>query len=159
MGRSELPVGDPQKGSLIFAAIGDIDAFGDDDPASEILRMSDGLTADIGETDGTITGIATVSAASPQVAENISQVLTGLIALGRLMAAQQEELGPLRELADSVKVRTSDSRITLRIRYDAGELLEKIEQMMEMDGHGASTRRHDDDDDDDDDRWDDDWDD
>ncbi len=159
MGRSELPAGDPQKGSLIFAAIGDIDAFGDDDPASEILRMSDGLTADIGEIDGTITGLATVSAASPEVAKNISQVLTGLIALGRLMAAQQEELGPLRELADSVKVRTSDSRITLRIRYDAGELLEKVEKMMEMDRHGATSRRHDDDDDDDDDGWDDDWDD
>ncbi len=158
MGRSEIPADDPQKGSLVFAAIGNIDAFGDDDPASEILRMSDGITVDIGEIDGTITGLATLSAASPEVAENISQVLTGLIALGRLMATQQEELGPLRELADSVSVRTRDSRISLRIRYDARELMKSIEQMMDMDEHGATSRRHDDDDEDDE-GWDDDWDD
>ncbi len=156
MGRSEIPADDPQDGSLVFVAIGNIDVFGDDDPASQIIRMSDGFTADIAEIDGMITGLATVTAASPEVAENISQVVTGLVALGRLMVDQQDELGPLRELTDSVKVRTRDSRISLRIRYDAGKLLKSVEQMMDM--HGATSRRHHDHDDDDE-GWDDDWDD
>ena len=128
MGRSEIPADDPQDGSLVFVAIGNIDVFGDDDPASQIIRMSDGFTADIAEIDGMITGLATVTAASPEVAENISQVVTGLVALGRLMVDQQDELGPLRELTDSVKVRTRDSRISLRIRYDAGKLLESVDR-------------------------------
>ncbi len=150
MGRSEIPADDPQDGSLVFVAIGNIDVFGDDDPASQIIRMSDGFTADIAEIDGMITGLATVTAASPEVAENISQVVTGLVALGRLMVDQQDELGPLRELTDSVKVRTRDSRISLRIRYDAGKLLKSVEQMMD------TSRHHDDDHDE---GWDDDWDD
>ena len=160
MGRSNIPADDPQDGSLLFLSVGDIDAFGDDGPASQIIRMSDGFTADIGEVDGVLTGRASVTAESPEVADNISHVLQGLVALGRLMAAGQPDLAPLNELADSLSIRTKDSRISIRIRIDARELLEKAERLMEA--HGGAGHRHGDDDDWDDDDWsddDDDWDD
>ncbi|TDJ54653.1 MAG: hypothetical protein E2O40_07060 [Planctomycetota bacterium] len=144
MGRSQIPGDDPQEGSLAFLAVGDIEAFGDGNPASHILRMSDGFTADIGEIDGVLLALATVSADSPKIAEDITDIIRGLVALGRIMAAQQPELGPIRELADSLTVRTNDSRITLKIRYDARELMEQITALI---------------DDDDDDEWDEDWDD
>ena len=152
MGRSNIPADDPQEGSLVFLSVGDIDAFGDDGPASQIIRMSDGFTADLAEVNGVLTGRASVNAESPETANDISQVLRGLVALGRLMVTQQPELAPLLELADSLNIRTRDSRISISIRYDAGELLEKAEQLMRQ--HGGAGHRHDHDDD-----WDDDWDD
>ncbi len=131
MGKSQIPGDDPQEGSLVFVAVGDIEAFGDDDPASQILRMSDGFTADIGEIDGVLLARATVSADSPEVAEDITQVIQGLVALGRIMAAGQPELGPIREIADSLSIRTRGSRITLKIRYDAGEMLEHVATLID----------------------------
>ena len=133
MGKSKIPGDDPQDGSLVFLAVGDIDAFGDDGPASQILRMSDGFTADIAEVDGVLMARATVFADSEEVAENIKDVIQGLVALGRIVAAQQRDLRPIAELADSLSIRTNGSRITLTIRYDAGELMEHVTTIMEAD--------------------------
>ena len=143
MGKSQIPRDDPQEGSLVFVAIGDIEAFGDSGPASQIIRMSDGFTADIGEIDGVLLARATVSAGNPELAADITQVIQGMVALGRIMAAQQPELGPIRELADSLSIRIRDSRITLKIRYAARELMEHIAALI------------DEDDEDDEDEWDD----
>ncbi len=151
MGRSKIPGNDPQEGSLVFVAVGDIEAFGDSDPASRILRMSDGFTADIGEIDGVLLAQATVSTDSPEVAQDITEVIQGLVALGRIVAAQQPELGPIAQLADSLKVRTRDSRITLKIRYDAGDLLEHVATLIDEDDDDDEW----DDEDEDEDQWDD----
>ena len=65
------------------------------------------------------------------------------------------ELGPIAELADSLSIRRNGSRITLRIRYDAGELMEHVTALMDDDEWDDE-----DDDDEDDDEWDDyEWDD
>lgn len=157
MGRSHIPADDPQDGSLLFLSVGDIEAFDDYNPASQILRMSDGFTADIGEVDGVLTGRASVTAENPEIAGDISTVLNGLVAMGRLMAARQPELAPINELAESLTIRTRGSRISIRISYDARELLEKAARMMQ--GHGDDDDGWDDDDDDDDDEWDEDDDD
>lgn len=160
MGRSNIPADDPQEGSLLFLSVGDIDAFGDDNPASQILRMSDGFTADIGEVDGVLKGRASLTAESPEIADNISSVLQGLVALGRLMATQQPEFAPLLEIVDSLSIRSKGSRISIRIRFDARDLLRKATQLMQ--DKGGARHGHDDDWDDwdfDDDDWDDDDDD
>jgi hypothetical protein len=146
MGRSKIPGNDPQDGSLVFVAVGDIEAFGDSGPASRIIRMSDGFTADIGEIDGVLIVRATVSADSPEIAQDITEVIQGMVALGRIVAAQQPELRPIAQLADSLKVRTDGSRIAIKIRYDANELLQHVATLIDED---------DDDWDDEDDAWDD----
>ena len=150
MGKSQIPGDDPQEGSLVFLAVGDIGAFDDDGPASQILRMSAGFTANIGEIEGVLLARATVSADSEEIAEKITQIIRGLVAFGQIMAAQQPELGPIAELADSLSVRRKGSRITLKIRYDAGELMERVTALMDDDDDDEW------DDDDDDDEWDDD---
>jgi len=151
MGKSRIPGDDPQEGSLVFLAVGDIDAFGDAGPASQILRMSDGFTADIGELDGVLLARATVSADSEEIAENITDVIRGLVALGRIVAAGRPDLEPIARIADSLSIRTRGSRITLKIRYDAAELMQHITTLMEADDDDDDW----DDDEDDDDEWDD----
>jgi hypothetical protein len=151
MGRSKIPGNDPQEGSLVFVAVGDIEAFGDSGPASRLIRMSDGFTADLGEVDGVLLARATVSADSPDIAEDITEVIRGMVALGRIVAAQQPELGPIAQLADSLKIRTNGSRITVKIRYDANELLEHFATLMDEDDDDDEW----DDEDDDEDEWDD----
>lgn len=146
MGKTRIPRDDPQNGSLIFVSIGDIEALGHSNPASEIIRMSDGLTADVGERDDALVARASVSAESPEIANDIAQVIQGMVALGRLMAAQNPDLGPVGELADSLSVRAKDARITLKITCETDKVIALLEHVGPEQGHGHYDRH-------DDDRW------
>ncbi|MHC4767465.1 MAG: hypothetical protein ACYTEI_01985 [Planctomycetota bacterium] len=121
-GRSSILDGGPDRGSIVFVACGDIEALGGVEPASEILRLSDGVTLDIGEAQGRAYGEATVSATSPESAASIAEVVQGMIALGRLIAAEEPEARPLADLAKAINVGVHDQKITIRISFDAEQL-------------------------------------
>ena len=59
-GRSSLVETGPGDDSILFVAAGDVGAFDDLEPASMILKLSDGFTVDIGEADGDLVAEATV---------------------------------------------------------------------------------------------------
>ena len=122
-GRSSILDGGPNRGSIVFIACGDIEELGGIEPASEILRLSDGVTIDVGEAQGQAYGEATVSATSPESATSIAEVVKGMIALGRLIAAQEPEARPLADLANAIDVGVHDQKITVRISFDAEQLV------------------------------------
>jgi hypothetical protein len=121
-GRSSILDGGPNRGSIAFVACGDIEALGGIDPASEVLRLSDGVTIDIGEAQGHAYGEATVSATSPENATSIADVVRGMIALGRLIATEEPEARPLADLANAIHVGVHDQKITIRISFEAEQL-------------------------------------
>jgi hypothetical protein len=122
-GRSSILDGGPNRGSIVFVACGDIEALGGVEPASEILRLSDGVTIDIGEAQGHAYGEATVSATSPENATSIAEVAKGMIALGRLIATEEPQARPLADLANAINVGVHDQKITVRISFDAEQLM------------------------------------
>jgi hypothetical protein len=132
VGKSDILDGGAKKGSIVFVACRGIDGFQDIAPASEILRLSDGFTADIGEIDGVAYGEATVSASSLENASNITDVIKGIIALGRLVAAEEPEARPLADLVDAVDVTSRDRKITVRVSFDAKQLLWALGAVDEM---------------------------
>jgi hypothetical protein len=106
----------------VFVACGGGDLLGME-PASEILRLSDGVTVDLGEAGDQAYGEAMVSAASPESAANIADVMEGMLALGRLIATEEPEARPLADLADAVNISFHDRKITVRVTFDTEHLL------------------------------------
>jgi hypothetical protein len=121
-GQSPILGDGPGDGSIVFLACGGGDLLGIE-PASEILRLSDGVTVDIGEAADKAYGEATVSANSRESAVNIADVVEGMLALGRLIAAEEPEARPLADLADAVTITSRDRKITVRVAFDAEQLL------------------------------------
>jgi hypothetical protein len=131
-GRSSILDGGPDRGSIVFVACGDIEALGGVEPASKILRLSDGVTIDIGEVQGHTYGEATVSATSPESATSIAEVVKGMIALGQLFAAEEQEARPLADLANAIDVAVHDQKITVRINFDAEQLVRILGALDEL---------------------------
>ena len=147
MGKPPMPAR-PQDGSIVFIAVtrlGELDAI---EPVSKILRLSDGVVIDVGEVDEVLHGEATVSVASQEKADDIVNVIEGLVALGHLVSIE-EDLGPMGRVIDSLSVKARDGKITVGIQYPSKQLIEVLE-MIEDDEDDHEDRDDDDDDDDDD---------
>ncbi|MHC4218897.1 MAG: hypothetical protein ACYSU7_10640 [Planctomycetota bacterium] len=130
-GRSAILDRGPNAGSIVFVACRGGELLGME-PGSEILRLSDGITVDIGETGGQSYGEATISANSEENAANINDVLQGMLALGRLIAAEEPQARPLANLCDAVAVTTRGRKISVRISFDAEQLIWILGALDEM---------------------------
>ncbi|MHC4415654.1 MAG: hypothetical protein ACYS0G_10250 [Planctomycetota bacterium] len=130
-GKSPILDGGPAKGSIVFIAAADVCELPEIEAASGILRLSDGVTVDIGETDGVLRADATVSAASAEVASDIAQVIKGLVALGHLAVDREPDLAPLTRFARALDVTTHDTKITVRFRYESQKLVDELETIVD----------------------------
>lgn len=131
VGRSAILNGGPGPGSIVFVGCSGGDLLGHE-PGSEILRLSDGITIDVGETDGVSYAEGRIFASSPENAADIADVLHGILAMGRLIAAQEPEAAPLADLAKAVKINIRERKINVRISYDTEQLLWILGQLDEM---------------------------
>jgi hypothetical protein len=130
-GRSPILNGGPGPGSIVFLGCSGGELLGQE-PGSEILRLSDGVTIDLGEVDGASYAEGRIFASSAENAADIADVLHGILAMGRLIAAQEPEAKPLAQLADAVKVSIRDRKINVRVSFDSEELLWILGQLDEM---------------------------
>ncbi len=153
-GVSPLSRAKPRRGSFVFVAASDAGMFDGIEEASEIVRLTDAVMIDIGETGDDLYAAAMVSADSGEDARDIVQVLQGMLALGRLAVGEDPDLAPLRDVIRGVEIGAEDRQITLGIQLPAKQLIEALEG---LDDQGRARDDDDDNDDDDDEDWD--WDD
>lgn len=113
----------PHPGSILFMAASRLEAL-DIEPASEVLRLSDACVIDVGEHEGLFGAYATASADNAEDASNITQVVEGMLALGRLLMARDGELAPVRALIDGVDVAADGTRVTVGFRHDVQALID-----------------------------------
>ncbi len=113
----------PKAGSIVFVAVNEIDLLPEIEPASEVLRLCERFTIDVGEADGTLNGSANLSAGSEQKANDIAAVVRGMLALARLLANGEPDLRPLQVISDALSVTPDGKRITISIQCDSQQLL------------------------------------
>lgn len=94
----------PHAGSFIFASALDIAGIHGHDPASRILDQSKQVTFDIGEHADKSFGRLTVATETDQDALNIAQIMQGMVALGRMAIAKEQDAEPVLELLNAVKM-------------------------------------------------------
>lgn len=122
----------------------------ENNPASQILKMAQSLSIQLGE-DGPESYVnVSIETSSKEDAQNIYGVLNGVLSLGRMMSGQPDsELAELRTLIDNVKLDSNKKSLSITISCPTQELLEIIEKLEER-----NHSENEDDDDEDDDDWD-----
>jgi hypothetical protein len=125
-------IGRPRRGSLVFAfAKGLPWLHDDDDPASAILQRSDRVLLEVRERGSTTMADLLISARSADDARNISDVVQGLLALGRIMAAEEPDLDELGDILHDIKVESEHNDIRISLRIDSEKLTEHLPEIHE----------------------------
>jgi len=85
----------------------------DQEPQAAVLRQTDSLALTVGETAGTISAQLSLTGTSEEVAQSMTKMLEGIIALATLAAEEQPALA---ELAKGVKL--SQQGRTTQVRFE-----------------------------------------
>ena len=112
-------------GLMIFAAASDLDRLPEFDATSQVLEGAHDVSLAVREDDDATTAQLGVATESGQQAKDISAVIQGLFAAGRLMAGHDEELAFLTELINGISVKARGASLHLSITL-SNEMLEEI---------------------------------
>jgi hypothetical protein len=114
------------RGSFALAAASCIEDLPAPAAGSPIARLAEAAVVDAGEADGEVYAAATVATATGTDARDAAQVILGLTALGRLIAADEPDLAPLASLASAIAVATEGRRVTISVHFDVALLEEAL---------------------------------
>ena len=111
----------PARGSFLYLAAAEIPHLDEITPASQVFGLAQGIQLDLGEAGGFLRGHMGVTTASPEDAFDISNVINGLVSLGRLAG---QGMGEALELLTGLRIATNRSEVTLDFEYDVARLFE-----------------------------------
>lgn len=115
----------PRDGSILFLSAADLSSFPDFEATSEVARLANTLTIDIGESGDAVYANAVIATGSAEDAGMVRDVLQGLIALGRLIASEDPELQELDDMSQGLSVRTDGSSIVLDLSVPS-QMIEEL---------------------------------
>jgi len=121
----------PDRDALLYAEFGALAEIPGLDPASEILQHSQAIQAQLREVGEHLRFDFLVDAGSEERAGDISDVLTGTIALGRLIASDDPDLAFLKDLTRGLTVKAKGTRIAASLKCKIEALLAIIGAMDE----------------------------
>ena len=138
----------PDDGTLAFAVCNDLswiaEHHGDDhEPASAILKGAKGIEFAYGESGEDLFFNARLDTGSAEDAQNLSDMVRGLVAMAKYAGSKEPELKPLMEPMRSLELKTEGASIVLRLKHNTEELIKALSAMAE-----ASSGDGDDDDED-----------
>lgn len=142
-GKAERITGEglaPRPGSIVFGAATNMLRDLEFEPASNVLQHAEGGTIDIGEAGADIYADLTVKAESEQAAKDMTQVVSGLLAMGRMMVGENPEMQPLLEAAASIAPEAQGKTMRVQWKFPSAKASEAFDKM---------TKEHDGDHDDD----------
>jgi hypothetical protein len=125
---------EPEAGAFIYAAASGmpwLETDDEDDPAAAIISRSDHLSIQVGEQAEHAFAHLSVSAKSANDARNITDVMQGLLALGRLMADRSPEFEHFGRLADSFTIDASGNDIQVRMRQETDQIIGSLKAISE----------------------------
>lgn len=120
----------PRSGSLVYVNLSSLDDLPNFGEHSEIARQAEGLSLDVGELDDEIRIELKLTTGSEELANEISDVLTGMMALGRILKTEDPEIEAIMELTRGISVRTRGGDLQLRLEVDTDDMM-KVMEMIE----------------------------
>ncbi len=109
-------------GTIAFAAVENPSDLGDFEEMSHIAEKAERVMARVGEAEGKVFAEARLDTSDEQQAQQIARMADGLMALGSMMAGEDEELAHAMELARGVRVRAEGGTLYLSMSHDAAEV-------------------------------------
>ncbi len=152
-GNELLPKDGWREGTIAFVATNSLEGVPMDKKASQVIGEARSLKMRVGELDKDAFFQLALDTGDQEKAQSVMSIGQGLMAIGQLAAAEDEELAAVMRVARGVQLSTSGSSVLVDFDHDAKEIVEFLREAFDVDldvdlnGH----RDHDDDDDDDDD--------
>ncbi len=117
-----------KSGTIAFAAVDSPSEMGDFEEMSHIAEQAERVMARVGEVDGKVFAEARVDTHDERQAEQIARMADGLLALGTMMAVEDEELAHVMELVRGLNVSARDGALRVSMSHDAAEVKSWIEE-------------------------------
>lgn len=118
----------PKPGSMVFGAATNMLQDLDIEPAANMLKMAEGGTIDIGEVGADIYADLTVSTATEQDAKDMTQVVSGLLAMGRMMVGDEPDMKPLLDAAAGIMPEAQGKSMRVQWKYPSAKVIEAMEK-------------------------------
>lgn len=103
-------------------------------PQVKAARMLQGISLKVGEKDESIAITATLRTREEKKAEQIQQLVQGLVAMLHLANDENEEVQRAREFLDSLKVTRDGTEVQLKLAIPEADLIDLIEEEMDSIG-------------------------
>lgn len=112
----------PEK-SAFFAAAADLDGLGDQlNQHAAILRQTDAIALVLDENDGTFSAALLVNAASDQAALQVSQILTGFVAMANLSVEEDPDKAWIADLTRNLRVDQVGRKVQVSVSCPAADV-------------------------------------
>lgn len=153
-GTDLLPRDGWRDGTILYASTDSLDGLDIDDQASRVIGDARSLRLRIGEDRGDVFLQAALDTGDDEHAGKIRNVVQGLLAIGQLMAGEDEELDAVMRVARGVEIDTAGSTVLIELSHGVQDVIGFLEEAVDMNGDVNIDFDHDDDDDEyDDDAW------
>ncbi len=121
----------PLESSFLYLEVGSaIRELIGETPASQIGKLAKRLTVQVGESEGNTFLHAEVESSDAENAQNLGNVVTGILSLARL--AGGEEIPPFAlDVLDSIDVSVLGSQVRLELEIDSRQLVEELANLAE----------------------------
>jgi len=148
-GKTELlPRDGWRDGTIAYFSTSTLDGLDIDDHASRVIGGAKSVRVRIGEADGEAYLQAALDTGDTEHADKIRNIAQGLLAIGQLMAGEDEELAVVMEVARDLEIDTSGSTVLFGLTHDADDVIGFLEEAIEADVGDIKVNLGDDEDDD-----------
>lgn len=114
----------PGENSFVFFHASKIAKGLDVEPLSVVMQRMEGVRVDVGERQGRIVAEVDVLSATNEDAQNISQMVQGLLAMARFAGGQDPQTAPFVDLLNGFTQTIDGRTISLRLSVDPARLIQ-----------------------------------
>lgn len=130
-GSELLPRDGWREGTIAFLATSAVADIPMDDMHSRVFDGARSVKFRVGESEGDAFLQASLDTGDDQKAQSVLSISQGLMALGNLAAAEDEELAQVMRIAQGVKFSAAGSSVLLDFTRDAGEMVGFLEDLVD----------------------------
>jgi hypothetical protein len=128
---SSLASAKSRSGTILFIATLDASEIASDTPASTLLNEASAVVAQFGEDDGEAFAQVSMGVGEDK-AELIEKMATGLVALGQLVASNEDVDDEVKDarvaLLSAIDFGSSDGNVHVSFRYDVEKFIELLQE-------------------------------
>lgn len=141
-GSDLLPRDGWREGTIAFAATDALNSVPMDEKASRVIGEAKSFKLRVGELGDEAFVQMALDIGDAEKAQSVMGIGQGLMAIGQLAAADDEELAAIMQVARGVQLSTSGSSVLLDFAHDAGEVVEFLREAADDNHHMDDDHGH-----------------
>jgi hypothetical protein len=119
----------PEPGTMVLLAVDGIQELAHMDPTSQVARLAQSVTFELGELQEAIFARLVIQAEDEAKARQISDVLRGVVALASLVTASHDVPPGLVDLVQALRFESNGTFMTVDFRYNVRQLVEDLKEL------------------------------